>query len=165
MIFVSVGSENFPFDRLLKELDRLIENGLIKDKVWAQIGCATYRPQYYEYSSFISFEEMKVRIKTSDMLIMHAGVGSTLLCFSLKKIPIIVPRKVSLREHLDDHQVEFAQKLKSARRACVALEMHEMEEIIMNYDALIAECKYESSGEKAALSLALKEIIHRRNCR
>ena len=47
MIFVTLGSQKFPFDRLLAELDRLIEAGVITEPVFAQTGCSTYAPKHF----------------------------------------------------------------------------------------------------------------------
>lgn len=44
MIFVSVGTQKFPLDRLFKEIDSLIEQGLINEPVFAQIGTSNYIP-------------------------------------------------------------------------------------------------------------------------
>ena len=53
MIFVTVGSRNYPFDRLFKKLDELYEKGVLTDSMFAQIGTSTYKPKYYEYKDFI----------------------------------------------------------------------------------------------------------------
>jgi UDP-N-acetylglucosamine transferase subunit ALG13 len=49
MILVTVGTHNQPFDRLLKEIDRLVEQEEIKDKVIAQIGYSKYKPRNYQH--------------------------------------------------------------------------------------------------------------------
>lgn len=45
LIFVTVGSRNYPFDRLFKKIDQLCEKGIIKDKVFAQTGTSKYKPK------------------------------------------------------------------------------------------------------------------------
>ena len=57
MIFVTVGSQKFQFNRLLKEIDKLIQNGKIKEDVFAQIGVSDYKPKNYEYVDFMSQDE------------------------------------------------------------------------------------------------------------
>ena len=46
MIFVTLGSQKFQFNRLLIEIDRLIEEKYITDKVFAQIGYSDYKPKH-----------------------------------------------------------------------------------------------------------------------
>ena len=43
MIFVAVGTQKFPFDRLLKKIDKLIMANIIKEEVYAQIGHSMYK--------------------------------------------------------------------------------------------------------------------------
>ena len=38
MIFITLGSQKFQFNRLLKTVDELVERGIIKEEVFAQIG-------------------------------------------------------------------------------------------------------------------------------
>ena len=54
MIFVTVGSQKFQFNRLLKKIDELIDAGIIKDKVFAQTGASDYIPKNYQYDLGIS---------------------------------------------------------------------------------------------------------------
>ena len=49
MIFVTTGSQKFQFNRLLQKIDRLIEEGVIQEEVFAQVGESDYRPAHYEY--------------------------------------------------------------------------------------------------------------------
>ena len=55
MIFITLGSQKFQFDRLLKEVDRLIADGVIQEKVFAQIGASEYLPQNYTLSGSTAF--------------------------------------------------------------------------------------------------------------
>ena len=70
MIFVTVGSQKFQFDRLLKEIDRLIEEKKMKsDQVFAQIGYSTYKPRLYSYKDFLNKEEFLSIIDKSEKLL------------------------------------------------------------------------------------------------
>ena len=44
MIFITLGSQKFQFNRLLKAVDELVAAGKIKDEVFAQIGYSDYKP-------------------------------------------------------------------------------------------------------------------------
>ena len=69
MIFVTVGSRNYPFDRLFKKLDELYEKGVLTDSMFAQIGTSTYKPKHYEYKDFISQEEFLEKVKEADIVV------------------------------------------------------------------------------------------------
>ena len=58
MILVIVGSQKFQFNRLLMKIDELIDKGVIKEKVFAQVGYSDYIPRNFEYKKFLDREEM-----------------------------------------------------------------------------------------------------------
>lgn len=111
MIFVTVGTHEQPFNRLLKEVDNLIENGVIKDDVFAQIGYSDYVPKHYEYNKFLDYNEMQNYFNNASVVITHGGPSSFMEAIKLKKIPIVVPRQEKYGEHVNNHQLEFCNEL------------------------------------------------------
>ena len=109
MILVSVGTQKFPLDRLLKRIDELIESGVITQEVFAQIGHSTYRPQHYEYTDFLSKEEFAKRVDECSLLITHSGVSTIMMGVQGRKPVVVFPRLAKYGEHVDDHQMEIAQ--------------------------------------------------------
>ena len=106
MIFVTVGSRNYPFDRLFKKLDELYEKGIIKDKMFAQIGTSTYKPKHFEYKDFISQEEFEKYIKEADIVVSHGASGSIMKALNAGKKVIAVTRLEKYGEHINDHQIQ-----------------------------------------------------------
>jgi UDP-N-acetylglucosamine transferase subunit ALG13 len=60
---------------------------------------------------FLPFAEMVEQIRTADVVITHAGVGSILMCLRNGRKPLVVPRMRRHGEHVDDHQVELTRAL------------------------------------------------------
>lgn len=112
MIFVTVGTHEQPFNRLIKEVDRLVETSIIKDDVFIQTGYSTYEPQFCKWSSLISFDKMNELMETSDIIITHGGPATFMSAIANGKKPIVVPRQEKYDEHVNDHQVDFAQQVK-----------------------------------------------------
>ncbi len=108
MIFVTVGTQKYQFDRLLKMLDQLIEEGVIKGEIFAQTGFSTYLPKHYESKPFLSQNEFENEIQYAEIIISHAGVGAIMHCLKKEKKLIIVPRNPKYKEHIDGHQFEIA---------------------------------------------------------
>lgn len=107
MIFVTVGSRNYPFDRLFKKLDELYETGgVLKDSIFAQIGTSTYKPEHYEYKDFISQEEFLEKIKEADIVVSHGASGSIMKALNAGKKVIAVTRLAKYGEHINDHQIQ-----------------------------------------------------------
>jgi UDP-N-acetylglucosamine transferase subunit ALG13 len=135
MIFVITGTEAFPFNRLIEELERLKQERLIKDDIYIQLGSCTYIPANCTFDNWLPFNIMCENILKADVVIAHAGAGTTLLCLELGKTPIIVTRQKCYNEHLDDHQVPFAKMMEKLDYAVVAYDISEihicMEKLLM----------------------------------
>ena len=108
MIFVSVGTQKFPLDRLLKEVDLLIENKVIDEDVFAQIGNSNYNPKNYRYERFLSPCDFEDVVKKSDLIVTHSGVATIITSLKNAKPVVVFPRLCKYGEHVDDHQVQIA---------------------------------------------------------
>lgn len=75
MIFVTTGSQKFQFNRLLQKIDLLIEEGMIREEVFAQIGVSDYQPKHYEYCRFLDREGFIGKLRECRMVITHGGTG------------------------------------------------------------------------------------------
>lgn len=109
MIFVTLGTQKFQFNRLLRMMDDLIENKKIHERVFAQIGNSDYLPQYYEHCNFLSNNDYEEYIKNCDILVSHSGVGTIMTGLRYRRKIIVVPRLSKYGEHIDDHQTQIAQ--------------------------------------------------------
>lgn len=120
MIFLTVGLEKFPFDRLLRAVDRGVEDGTIRGSVFGQIGHSRYVPRHYGHCRFLPFDQMRTRLGSADAVVCHGGVGTILLALELGKIPLVVPRRAAYGEQVDDHQLDLVSRLEAAGRILVA---------------------------------------------
>jgi UDP-N-acetylglucosamine transferase subunit ALG13 len=135
MIFVTVGTHEQQFDRLIKEIDDLVKNGIIKDEVFIQIGFSNYKPKYCEWERLISYAEMQNKIRNAEIIITHGGPSSFLNVLQYEKTPIVVPRLEKYDEHVNDHQLLFLNSV--IRRGYDVIKVEEVEELekeILNYN-------------------------------
>ncbi|MCR2807393.1 PssE/Cps14G family polysaccharide biosynthesis glycosyltransferase [Paenibacillus soyae] len=132
MIFLTIGTQRFPFGRLLETVDLLIENKIIQDKVIAQIGYTEYKAKQMETFQFADAETMDNYLAQADLLICHAGVGTITKALSMQKKVLIFPREKKFGEHVDDHQSEIAAVFKQRGHLTVAHNYEEMKEQIMH---------------------------------
>lgn len=126
MIFIILGTERYPFDRMIKSVDRLIEDGVIREEVFFQLGSCKYEPRHAKFARFLSFGEMYENISRSSLVLAHAGAGTTLLCLQVGRPVILFPRLCKFKEHVDDHQVPFAEKMKETGRTLVAYDYDQL---------------------------------------
>lgn len=110
MIFVTLGTQDFQFNRLLEMVDRLVSEGVIPDEVFAQGGHSSYAPKHYACVDFLDTEEFARRIRQARLVIAHAGVGTIMNCLRAGQKLIVVPRSREYAEHVDDHQYEIAEE-------------------------------------------------------
>ena len=107
MIFVTLGSQKFQFNRLLKKLDALIEENVITDEMFAQVGNSDYQPRNYPYQAFVNHDEFDALIRKCDLFITHGGTGAIIGAVKKGKKVIAVPRLARYGEHVDDHQMQL----------------------------------------------------------
>lgn len=107
MIFVTVGSRSYRFDRLFKKLDELYENGVLTEPMFAQVGLSTYKPKHYEFKDFITQEEFAERLKEADIVVSHGASGSIMKALNSGKKVIAVTRLKKYKEHINDHQIQI----------------------------------------------------------
>ena len=108
MIFVTVGTNEATFDRLLRAVAVLEPRA---DVVVQHGHSSALAPSGATVIPFLSFDEMSELVRNADAVVTHAGVGSNLLALTNGKRPIVVPRRKQFGEAVDDHQVELGQRL------------------------------------------------------
>lgn len=108
MIFVVLGTQKFQLNRLLQKLDEYVEQGLLTDEIYAQIGNSTYKPRHYAYKDFMDKKEFDATIAKADLVIAHSGVGTIITAIHAKKPVVVFPRLAKYKEHVDDHQLDIA---------------------------------------------------------
>ena len=126
MIFVLVGTHTQPFDRLLKKIDNLIEDGKIVESVVAQIGISEYIPKNYKFKSFFPEKERSALIGLASIVITHAGAGNIIDSIKVGKRIIVVPRLKDFGEHVDNHQLELAKALEKSRKAIAVYDIEKL---------------------------------------
>ncbi len=112
MIFVTVGTHHQPFRRLLDALGELSADQLV-----VQYGPGAAPPGVAEAAAYMPFDQMLGHFHEADTVITHAGVGSILCARREGHLPLVVPRRHDLGEHVDDHQAELTRALQ--RRGAV----------------------------------------------
>ena len=140
MIFVTVGTHEQPFDRLLKYIDKMVEKGEINEKVIIQKGYTDYEPKNCESYKLIEYDKMSEYIRKARIVITHGGPASFIAPISIGKIPVVMPRKHKYNEHVNDHQLEFTREVEKRMKNIIVVENEdELKDAILNYDKKIKE--------------------------
>ena len=136
MIFVTLGSQKFQFNRLLIEIDRLVEEGKITEEVFAQTGYSDYEPKNYEYKNFLDREEFSGIMGECDKVITHGGTGAIIGAVKKEKKVIAVPRLAKFNEHVDDHQLQITNQFSEMRFVKSINKIDELEECLVEIENL-----------------------------
>lgn len=110
MIFVTLGTQDKSFSRLLKAIDKEIEKGNIKDKVVVQAGLTKYKSKNMEIFDLIPADKFDQYIEKSDLVITHGGAGSILTALKKNKKVIAAARLSKYKEHTNDHQIQIVKE-------------------------------------------------------
>ena len=107
MIFVTLGTQDKPFNRLLEAVQKQIDNKKIKEKVIVQAGCTNFESKDMEIFDLIPMEDFSKYIAECDLLITHGGVGSIVDALKKDKKVIAAARLYKYGEHVNDHQLQI----------------------------------------------------------
>jgi UDP-N-acetylglucosamine transferase subunit ALG13 len=117
---VSIGNAHQQFQRLLKAVDSIAH--LLPQPVVIQHGHTPFRTEKCKTVPFLEMTEFERLIRESELVILHAGAGGILAAVQAGKVPVLMPRRASYGEHIDDHQVENATELTLSGKVVVAEE-------------------------------------------
>ena len=162
MIFVTVGTHEQQFDRLISCIDKLKGAGKIPDNVFMQVGYCSYIPKFCEWSHFLSYEEMIHKITEARIIITHGGPASFVAPLQKGKVPIVVPRQKKYNEHVNDHQLEFVRIVANRmNNILVVEETYDLAEILQNYNKLVTQIKQESFYHNEIFNTEFETMINK----
>ncbi|MBQ8825063.1 MAG: multidrug MFS transporter [Ruminococcus sp.] len=142
MIFVTVGTHEQPFNRLVECIDNLKRDGIIEEEVVMQIGYSTYEPKYCAWEKLYPYQKMIELVEQARIVITHGGPSSFIMPLQIAKTPIVVPRKFEFNEHVNNHQVAFSKAVMERMGTIIVVEdINQLAETIKNYDRLIKDIK------------------------
>ena len=110
MIFVTLGTQDKTFKRLLSDIQECIDKGVIKEKVIVQAGYTKYDSKDMKIFDLLDKDDFDKYIKECDLLITHGGVGSILTGLKNNKKVIAAPRLAKYNEHMNDHQLQIVSR-------------------------------------------------------
>ena len=160
MIFVTVGTHEQQFNRLIKAVDELKRDGVITEDVMMQTGFSTYEPRYCKWSKLISYQDMVKNVENARIVITHGGPASFIMPLQIGKTPIVVPRQHKFEEHINDHQVEFARNVVERMGTIILVEdIEKLGEIITEYDEIVSGMRHRMCSNNKNFCVKLENIV------
>ncbi len=125
MIFVTVGTHNQSFERLVKKADEIAEE--LDEEVVIQRGHTPYEPEHASFFDFVSRSEMQNVVEKASVVVSHAGAGSIIFALAAGRPLVVVPRLKRYEEHVNDHQLELAKVLEESEKVRAVYDIDELE--------------------------------------
>ncbi|MDU5912995.1 MAG: glycosyltransferase [Anaerococcus vaginalis] len=160
MIFVTVGTHEQQFNRLVKKVDELKRDGIITEDVIIQTGFSTYEPKYCKWNKLIAYKEMVKNIQDAHIVITHGGPASFIMPLQIGKTPIVVPRQRKFNEHVNNHQVEFTRNVAERMGTIILVEcISKLGDIITKYDTYSTSMSKEIKSNNEKFCNDLESVV------
>lgn len=132
MIFVTVGTHEQQFNRLVEYMDKWAATH--DEKVMIQTGYSTYEPKHCEWGKLFPYQKMVEMVGEARIVITHGGPSSFIMPLQIEKTPIVVPRQKKYGEHVNDHQVKFCHQVEERMGSILVVDdIEKLGEVIDSY--------------------------------
>jgi UDP-N-acetylglucosamine transferase subunit ALG13 len=129
---VSVGTDHHPFDRLVSWMNHwAVSRGLVA-QVLVQRGTSEEASDVMSMP-YLTVEELRSALEQSAIVVCHGGPSTISQARRSGVVPIVVPRRPDLGEHVDDHQILFANRLADAGEVCLVMTEAELHVALDSY--------------------------------
>lgn len=111
LVFVTVGTDHHPFDRVIRWVDSWLESGPEgRIRCFMQNGTSV-TPLHADSRLYLPYDEMQRYMSEAAAVVCHGGPGTIMSCLRLGKKPVVIPRRQDMGEHVDQHQVLFVARM------------------------------------------------------
>ena len=161
MIFVTVGTHEQPFNRLIECVDNLKRDGILTENVVIQTGYSTYEPKCCQWQKLYPYQEMVRLVDQARIVITHGGPSSFIMPLQIGKTPIVVPRKSEFNEHVNNHQVAFSKAVAERMGTIIVVDNTEdLGDMLLNYEKIVSNMNSGLTSNNAKFCRDLEEIVN-----
>jgi UDP-N-acetylglucosamine transferase subunit ALG13 len=134
MIVMTLGTASFQFDRAITWLSLLLEREVISEPVFVQYGISDIsvvaQHPLVTAEPMVESRRLMALVNAAKLVISHAGQGSTRMLAAQGASFVLLPRLKKYAEHIDDHQLWFAQAVEELGvQYCLSL--RDLEQVIV----------------------------------
>ena len=129
-LFVPLGTQKFPFGRIITALNGLVEQGRYKpEEIVMQSALYPVKPNFTAFG-LIPNGDFNRYMQEAEVIVTHSGVNSIISCMELGKPLVICPRLHEYGEHVDNHQMEIATLMHDKYDVLVCTDIKELPALI-----------------------------------
>lgn len=130
MIFVTLGTQDKPFSRLIEAVEKQVILGNIKEEVIVQSGCTKYSPGRLRIVDFMTEDEHIKTLKDARLIITHAGAGTIIQGLENNKVIIAAARKKEFGEHVNNHQEQLLENFSQAGYVLPLVDFDKLDKVL-----------------------------------
>lgn len=159
-IFVTVGTREEPFTRLIQGVENLVKKGVIKEKVVVQAGHTKYSSEHLEVFDFCMPEKIDELILNARYVITQESAGIGTQCLKYRTKFLVMPRDYRYGElpTKSDMKEDLHYRLEELGYTEVVRDTAQLEKAILNIDALRIGFKFGNSMALSNLQKAMEEV-------
>jgi len=159
MIFVTVGTHEQQFNRLVEYMDKWAERH--DEEVIIQTGFSTYKPIKAKWQKLFGYKEMCKNVEEARIVITHGGPSSFIAPLQIGKVPIVIPRQKEFDEHVNDHQINFCREVAKRRKNIIVVEdVEQLSKMIEDYENIIVSMQNGIEGNNATFCKNFENLIN-----
>ena len=159
MIFVTVGTHEQPFNRLVEYMDKWAAHH--DEEVVTQTGFSTYEPTNCRWQKLYPYNTMITMVDMARIVITHGGPSSFIMPLQIGKVPIVIPRKLEFNEHVNDHQVDFCKQVAKRQNNIIVVEdVNKLEDTIENYDEIVKSMNHGLASNNERFCAEFENIVN-----
>lgn len=160
MIFVTVGTHEQPFDRLIQYIDELKGGQTLREEVILQIGYSVYEPRHCDWERFFPYHRIEGFIREARIIVTHGGPSSFIPALQIGKVPVVVPRKKEFGEHVNDHQVKFCKAVAERERNIIVVEeIRDLGRVLLQYDEIASKLSATAGSHNEQFNHAFLSVV------
>lgn len=110
-LLVTVGTDHHPFDRLVRWVDAWLAGHPGELSCLMQTGTSAPPAGPAAWHAYLDHDALRAAMAGAAAVVCHGGPGTILGARQVGAVPVVVPRRQRLGEHVDDHQVAFSRRL------------------------------------------------------
>lgn len=122
MIFCTIGTQH-PFDRLISYLVNWISLNPSMHAI-IQGGDSRINPVPDGFHRFIEEPDFSDIFSRATLIVSHAGMGNIIRAMEADIPIVVIPRRKTLREHVNDHQVDTVNSFSGVPNIFTASDQH-----------------------------------------
>ncbi len=129
-LFVPLGTQKFPFGRIITALNGFVEKGIYSPKeIVMQSAIYPIKPEF-THLGLIPYADFNLYMNEAEVVVTHSGVNSIISCMELGKPLVVCPRLYEYGEHVDNHQMEIARLMHEKYNVLVCTDMKDLHALI-----------------------------------